>query len=48
MRYYLQNTYYIIVKDESRSQTKRHLAIENAFTTAIQGAEAGETATNMI
>ncbi|KAM3536754.1 hypothetical protein ARSEF1564_010323, partial [Beauveria bassiana] len=49
-RYHLENTRHVVVREESGSQSKRQLAIENAFarTTAEQTRQAGERATNVL
>ncbi|KAM3468042.1 hypothetical protein MY5147_008325 [Beauveria neobassiana] len=49
-RYHLENAYHVVVREESGSQSKRQLTIENAFarTTATQARQNGERATNAL
>lgn len=49
-RYHLENAHQVLVREDSGSQSKRQLAIENAFarTTAIQARQTGERATNAL
>lgn len=49
-RYHLENAHNVVVREDSRSQSKRQLAIENAFarTAAKQLQQAGEKETNTL
>ncbi|PMB71275.1 putative AC transposase [Beauveria bassiana] len=49
-RYHLENAHHVVVREESGSQSKRQLTIENAFarTTATQARQNGERATNAL
>ena len=49
-RYHLENAHHVVVREESGLQSKRQLAIENAFarTTATQARQNEERATNAL
>ncbi|KJK73662.1 hypothetical protein H634G_11079 [Metarhizium anisopliae BRIP 53293] len=49
-RYHLENAHHVVVREDSGPQSKRQLAIENAFarTTAMQVRQTEERATNVL
>ena len=49
-RYHLENAHHVVVREDAGPQSKRQLAIENAFarTTAMQVRQTGERAANML